>query len=973
MREIPFPPSTNFRLALSTPNLIQFQTMKKALYFLMCSAVGLGAFTLNASESVISSIGFNNPKLWGKTPAYGLGDDGNSPSDLGYFWYYTGADSSGNESRMRAYATNSVGAVIEPRYDSFDNVRNVRPEYMSDVSTNSGVMRVVSSGVLQRSFRPIASSSGIQRDSYVDVPETGLYIDMLFKAELGLTILPDPAQCMARGTKIGFGIRPDRRFSTGYAITVVAGGIADGRLYATNYATSVSVTTGAWYRITGRMFANASSNPDQVIPAFVLYLNGTALTCSEDEYDAIGLDAESYFGANPYYVSRSLFPSLQKRGGTRYADKAYGLGFTGNGYVDEIGVTTTNLFAQPSATIDFVVRCENAAVASVAYEASVEGEVYAQGTFTGAISGSRIPAKTGAKIVLSPIAKEGFVLGEALQLSGNTAAVRSVSGFTVDMAGGATFADSEPVIASIPSTASNFEVAGVSYALFADAVKAVAAADGLVKVAGDVLLDGASERWDRNGQARVLPSQKVILDLNGKRIKGDHFNNEAAIYNQGSLTVVDSVGGGIIEAAGTVIENDYGEVSTNTAAEVNRASAALTLGSETSRMFAVRGRVKRTQGKLTIETGDYLTPADEDPSTFYLAAYVDTARFTIAPVEEDPSRWTVTRNDMLTVKFVTSNGKGKVVPARASVAPGGTVSAPTLEAPGYAFLGWYAEGSEEPFDFGTPITADMTVVARLKLEEYEIVNDQFLFYDEEIDFPTNYTVESAYRVLPEPVRSHFTFAGWFRRGTDLQVTAVGAGAKFVGTDNVVTGDLDLVSAWVSEPFVWRNTDLKLEEANGTYAGVWSLKLPSRTGLETGTPMKIDEIDFCIVNPTQYPKTSPYLAIQNDAGDVYVSRRRNDFDPGAGGAYAGYGTLANGRAKVAYVFEGGVPVKMGFENKVFFCSDGTGTQGRGFLRLVYPIVSDHRVIGTCATDPESAPDVKYGNFCPAYEIIGEAVP
>ncbi len=126
-----------------------------------------------------------------------------------------------------------------------------------------------------------------------------------------------------------------------------------------------------------------------------------------------------------------------------------------------------------------------------------------------------------------------------------------------------------------------------------------------------------------------------------------------------------------------------------------------------------------------------------------------------------------------------------------------------------------------------------------------------------------------------------------------------------------------------------------------------------------------------MNPHLYPKTGERLAVHpHGAAEATVSAARDiPLDP-VTMQYVGYGLMANGRPKVSYVFDPGVMVEVGKTNSVYFCtSDGTMTNG--FLRFVHTSDPAYSLIGNC--DPgDWSPIPRYSEFCPVYEIKGEAV-
>lgn len=934
----------------------------------MCYAVGMVASVMDAHGDVLSpaaNVNFNDARLWGKVPEYGLGNTGGTGSDTTY-WFFTGVGN--NSSLIDTYA--HFPEVPAP-YAAFDGVKNPRPSYMTEPSLNTGLAKVnVGAGVLERTFVPVPTPEGLQRDSFVDVPEGGLYVDMLVKYDTGFVGLPAAELYANDGVKVGFGMLADEASGKNFFF-VAAGCWRNGAFGVTNYVTGVELSTSRWYRVSARMFANAATKSGETYPAFAVYLDGEEVRCADAaSYETpMGAAAASLFAGNEHFAARALFPSMQRPGGDHFADKAYSVAFQGLGYVDEIGVAS-NVFAVATNEIDLVVVCDDAALEKLDYTATAGGEVYASGSVTSGFDGLTIPARPGATVRLVPTSKPTTALGEALTLGGNLSAVASNAAYTVCFRSGATFADDARVTASIASKSAYFSAGDRRFTRFSDALAAIEPG-ATVKVVQNVTLDGAPRA--ENGQAWVKPGQSLVLDLNGKRVKGEHFDEEAAIYNQGQLQIVDSVGGGSIEAPGLVIANDWTDVSTNAALDVNHAVALLTVGDKDSKLFKVRGRVTCTRGKLVIRTGEFLTPADEpNPSTrFYLSDYVDpSGRFFVNPAPAHATEgwyWTVCWNNEFIVRFQTAHGT--VTPESVLADASTPVAAPVLDAPGYDFGGWY-EG-ETPVALPTTFADDATLVAALTPQAYTVTNDWFAN-----DFPTNYTVETPSKALRVPARPNFAFGGWRDKATGNFVTNIGAGACFVGTTTVVTGNLDLAATWLSLPIRWENVSRGSVESNGTYSGKWTFTLPATAELPAGSLVKVSEISFCVVNPLQYGRTSPRLAIRTVGGAArYVSAPRAllEEDP-VTHEYVNVPRMANGRPKVTYDFGAeNALVEVGAVNEVYFCSDAAGTPGSGFLRLIRASGSTESVIGNCEGADPASPDPRYGDYRPAYEVVGEVQP
>jgi len=918
--------------------------LKKYLRILLCSAVSLLASYVVAGEP--PSIDFDSTDLWGATPGYPLNEYGQVGGPT--YWFYRG-NAAENESLIRGFKTGEV-----------------RP-----VSKSTGFMAVsAATNLLFRSLTALAeegAEAGPRKSGGLSVSPTGLFLDMYVKIH-ATTEWPDPAEVLASGDKLQMCFyRADMDDGSPPALIVSAGSIrADGSLCATNFVATNVVSIGSWHRLTARLIANAATVSGVTRAGMAIYIDGAPVACTPTDYQVIGEGAAARFAGNSWFATRSLFPVLQESGlrAPLSAQKLYGFGMGGEMQVDEFVVTETNpLGGESYDSIELVLSCDDTMLDALAYRRNGSADQPLAKPF----DGSRLTVYPGDEIELVPTPAANVTL-DPLRTVGNELAVESCSGWKIVFTGGATFVSGDRVTAVMKGHRLSYSVDGQTFETFRAAVD-FANSNGVsnvISLRGDVRLD-ASPTSD-NGQAWVRPGQDVVIDLCGRTISGDHFRREAAVYSQGALEIIDSVGGGAIAAVGSAIE----VVSTNDALDVNYDGASVMLGRETAtNLFSVLGRVRVSdeRSRLVVKIGDYLTPRDgTDDTTFYLKPYLSDRATTVRhEVAGTGVFWRVGFTGNFRVTFEPQHGVAE--PPVAYVPRGATVDAPTLTAPGYALEGWYEKGGDPSRAWvfgvgGTPVSNDVTLVARQTLETYTIKYDCVLPVN-----PTVYTVETDLITLRQPTTNLFDFVGWQDRATSRFVDAVGAGATFVGTDVPVSGDLDLVAVWAPRTISWKNSTSGLSESNGTYRGSWKLALtPKASGLPAGKAVRIWEIDLCIVNPHLYPKTAPCLAVKTNAADLVLSQVRTNYLEATTGRYAvGTNLLANGRAKVAYRFDNLV-VRVSASNELYFAT-AEGVRTGGFLRLGLGEGTD---IGRCTEpggDPESA---DYRKFCPIYEIYGEAV-
>jgi len=919
--------------------------MKKALSILLCYAVGVGA---SLGGTLSTPMGFEREELWGKVPEWGLDDYGERGSQNSSYWYLYGDGY--NDSLIRQYAAG------EDPYDGYTS-SNPRPAYHTDPAENRGMMSVSTENALMRAFRPVdeqGSSPGIA------IPEAGLFIDTLAQFTVcseAADVIPDIAAVAANKLTCWISA-PEGSGETNFVVTA---GYFDGdTLVAANYvadSSSVQVVPGRWHRVTARVIANAATGTGDAVPCFALYIDGRLVKCATY---ATGSDSEAMdtlFEGNEFYEAKALFPSMQSVAGEYDAQGVYGVAAMGVGALDEIAVTDENPLAAEAASIEMLVACP-AGIEKVVYELTAldAEEPYATVTNDTSTARTAITVKAGDTLRLSVIADgTHFVSGEPV-LSGNLAALSSHGGGEYRFVEGE-FASADRLVARVEVATAYFKVDDDYYTTFDDALDAaLESPSATVSVANDITLSPDSD----NGQARVRAGQSIVLDLAGRAIRGRHFQDEAAIYNQGHLVIIDSVGGGLIEAPGTAIE----VVRDADALENNHAVALLEVGLDGSSDFTVRGVIRNTLGELAVRGGTFLNPSWASDTEFYLAAHLPDSRYEAVP-------FTGTDGHVY-FRVANSGGKhivrfeahrGTVSPASTNVNDGEVCAPASIDAPGYTFHGWML--GDALYDFSTPVTDDLTLVASLTTNVYAIAYDE---YGRDI---SSYTVEYEKRPLAHAERPLYTFVGWQDVNTGYFVDTIGGDSKFAGTDIPVLGDLNLASRWTANELGWSNTEYSLSESNGTYRGVWQFTIPAAGAVTNGMRVKISEIDLCIVNPHLYPKTAERIAVRPaGAADAAVSEAREiPLDTGTM-QYVGYGLLKNGRPKVGYTFAGGVTVAAGRTNELWFC-EASGERTAGFLRFAHTSDPGHAVIGNCDPSAESSPIPRYSEFCPLYEIRGEA--
>ncbi len=910
------------------------------------------------------AIDFNTANLFGMRPEYGLDDAGNTNQyDQSYWWSYGKGD---NESIITNYLT------VAERYHAFDPAVNPRPAYMSDRDENTGYVRISTDSALSRLFL-YAKANGIHSKQTL-LESNDLFIDSLMRM---FEVSFDPSEILEADAEM-----VDARFIFGPAhidavgtnrLVVVCGRYAaDGTLYRTNYITSVSIDPRRWYRVTARAIRTASSTSSVTYsgakrnyPCFVLYLDGVPVTCAEGDY-SIGDDKaqmDVLFAGNPHYAARSLFPMIGEF--KQVAPNLKGVAYRGTCEMDEYGVVKEgNPLAVPSANLSVALARDPMRVTNVTVKVIGPGETEPYLTTNDSTSACIVlKLNPGDKIKVEPLTRAGYTPTSALSLSGNKSAYvkDETSGYTVQLAD--SFTDSSQLTMTIKVNGAFFAVGGEEYATLVQAIEAARdLGESRISLVSDVTLE--RDALADNGQMRVLADDMFVFDLMGHSIKGDHFREEALVYAQGRLTVLDTVGGGAIEAPGTAIE----VVSDNDAVEVNHEHAHMTLGSEeVQNPFTVRGRVRCTEGELEIKGGTYLTPKSESGEEFYLSAFVDAERFSWSEDGLEPGigkYWTVVYGGKLEVRFECEQGFG-FEPWRALAYPGTTIAEPRLATNGFVVTSWYVQDTGAEWSFTNKVERSMTLVAQAELETYKISYPTGMAYP-----PYSYTVETPLTVLRSPEKKHFSFTGWVDTNSNRRVNRVGMGATFVDhPDCVVTGNLALAATWSADANKWTNADAGLSESNGCYIGEWTMTMPiGDNGFYRGDKIILDEIAFSIVNPLLYPKTAEYLTIRTPDGSVTSALRDDHAASLSIGMLIGADALKNGRPRVAYQFPTGVELTVGTVYYVYF-STSDGTPASGIFRMVRKPDADDRIFGNC-TFPGGSIE-RYREYCPVYEITGHA--
>lgn len=935
--------------------------MKKALSIILCSVFAMATFYANAAMPLVvhNSIDFSNENLWGQTPRYGLDEDGGAAIQTLCFWY--SSNTNGNASVITNYQ-----AGIDFAYDRFGDAGKVnpRPDYMRDGFHNTGYLDVATLYPLQRAFNPVTSDAGISME--LPVPsDDGLFVDTLVQFwarenpvdEIPTETLNGRAKFMCWLSSAGAGA-PQLVITAGHYNRA-------GELETANYLADVQVQQGRWYRLTARAIKDASTNDKINAPMFVLYLDGVPVSC-KGEYK-IGEDLakmDSMFIGDEYYAKKALFPPMAAFGDEERNPKLSGFAVRGRAAFDEYGVVKAgNPLAYPATKVEMTVALDPVRVPEVVCKITSGGTTREiKSTDKAEIT---FEAGHGDIVEIEAKVSDGYLLRNEPKLSGNTRAVANMEGYRITLADD--FEDASRLVARINTGDAYFFVGDKSYETVQEAVEAAAlSADKTLVLGKDVTLDKTTE----NGQMYIKANYELILDLRGKTITGEHFEEEAVIYDKGRFTIIDTVGGGNIIASGTAIEI----AAENDALVANHQLAVLTLGSDETadNDFTIIGRVRREEGALIIKGGTYLTPPELEPrDDFYLAQYVPDARYQVGKTGSEQiagktcNYWSVAYDGKLKVEFKVAHGEYS--PKSVNVEKGSKLVEPVIVAPGWTLIGWKNEATGETWNFAEDsVEENLVLTAEQSLDEYKIEYSNASMSSSAIKA---YNVEMEKEHLPAPMeKEHFTFSGWLVRGTNKYVDFVGKGAVYVGTEELVLGDLDLVAQWTPAEIVWTNAGTGLAESNGTYSGTLKFSILGKGAIHDGDKIAIDKIAFALVNPHLYPKTSPYLVMVDGKNKTASNKREYTVDEESmeyivGGEHR----LINGRAAVEYQFDN-LTIEVGKFYEVYLANDSLEPM-RGFIRWTLMPNKNDAVFGNCTVPGGDPASEKYLNYCPTYEVRG----
>lgn len=192
----------------------------------------------------------------------------------------------------------------------------------------------------------------------------------------------------------------------------------------------------------------------------------------------------------------------------------------------------------------------------------------------------------------------------------------------------------------------------------------------------------------------------------------------------------------------------------------------------------------------------------------------------------EPLTVTIRGDRLHTLEYRMNRKEGDVYFREMYTAQEATLRPEDPKLAGYTFVGWYenADGTGEPFAFGTSITEDTTLYAIWELVEYTVTLDA---NGGDPIRPMTYTVETPSFTLPTPIRLGYTFDGWTGEDIKEAQTDVTIAKGNIG-DRTYTAAWSVISYTVT---LDANGGDALDAIPYTVEDSVTLPTPTRTGYE----------------------------------------------------------------------------------------------------------------------------------------------
>ena len=318
----------------------------KTLKFMLAAATAIGLASATQADQW-SSTGFETLDV-GAAVSNRVQD---TRSGYSYF-YYTGANAEDNESTIIAAA------------DVEDSLPNARPRGAAGVDAGRAKVLQVSTGVdpLLRTFLPLSGGNLQEGQTFTD----DTYVDAL--VQFTVTPYTDPVT-PGENDKLMIYLK-EYTNSVGEVEgtnLVVIGGYCnqDGEFEPKEYylTPNPEINPNTWHRLTVKAIANYGGLEDYKFPAFQVFLDGDKNPCVFDSPAVKDTSVEPWSeGDFPELDDVTVVFSLKCTGTTEATLQA--VGFSGEGKVDDLMMTTVNPFA---TVFDFTFSYDNTKVSAVSY------------------------------------------------------------------------------------------------------------------------------------------------------------------------------------------------------------------------------------------------------------------------------------------------------------------------------------------------------------------------------------------------------------------------------------------------------------------------------------------------------------------------------------------------------------------------------------------------------------------------------
>lgn len=541
-----------------------------------------------------------------------------------------------------------------------------------DATLNQKVLAVDNSSPL---YRTVVPNNGTMVPQEID--DSGIFFDTKVKFTVG----DIETQNLDNGAKLAIWVGADEEAATPYTnLYVTAGSIAGQTITATNFTAKLeNFDFNAWHRVTVRTIKQAVNN--QAVPGFVIFVDEIAIECADVDYATkIGSFTASSAAAE-FLDSKKLFLSLVA-GSKDYSQEFSGLGFSGSGSLANVGIT------------DYANAPEfarGAKVFALSWDKGVTGFTANGEVLTGLTDAGT----TNLTLALdnNTITVTGVTYGEGYMNGVWT------NGSTEDGVNGTfTWVGGSKENGKIGVKSIAFMVNGKPYATFVEALDAA-------KTGGTLTLAGNVAGWTASQE---INNGDIILDLAGNTLTfADYTDTELFYVSGGSITIIDSVGGGKIVANAAdgytgfngVFYCEGGDGIIGLDSDVDKGA---TFDANVGAPFDI---VKGWFDKANNEKADLEGLIDLE--TYKV---VEDGDYWKVQKEEEPTTWTVTLKN------------GEALVDTQTVADGGFATNVVLDVEG--FKGWTNETYTTAFDFETtPIEADLALFAWIEAAKKPITPD----------------------------------------------------------------------------------------------------------------------------------------------------------------------------------------------------------------------------------------------------------